>query len=74
MSKKRCFGQYLNFTHHSLLKAHLLLLGFFVLGVLALDLAKLLQLQLAFGPFGLVGKIVDVLATGALQFYVWFLL
>lgn len=44
-----------------------------MLGVLALDLAKLFQLQLAFGPFGLVGKIVDVLATGALQFHVWFL-
>jgi len=44
-----------------------------MLGVLAFGLAKLGQLQFAFGPLGLVGKVVDVLATGTLQFHVWFL-
>ena len=50
-----------------------LFLGFFVFGMLAFGFAILYQFQFAFGPFGLVGKIVDLFATGALQFHVWFL-
>jgi hypothetical protein len=54
-------------------KKYILFLGFFVLGVLALNFAKFGHLKLAFHRLGLVGKVIDVFARRALQLHVRFL-
>lgn len=55
------------------LNCSFLFLSFFVQGVLPAPLAKLLQLQLSLHSFGFVGKIINVFALLALQFYKRFL-